>query len=149
MRLSYHARTFIVECPLWDQILHRHRVIARTQPMFLVQLVGFHHLIHIQPTPRPGVTGPAPSPLIFKRRLSDADCLPARSSGCRFAVIVPERQRPRKNIASEISKRLLVRLCGQTELMAHLRHTYRALHRPEMRVRQRNIDRLQGQGAPI
>lgn len=48
MRLSYHARTFIVECPLWDQILHRHRVIARTQPMFLVQLMGFHHLIHIQ-----------------------------------------------------------------------------------------------------
>ncbi len=31
MSLSYHARTFIVESPLWDQVLHRQRVITRAQ----------------------------------------------------------------------------------------------------------------------
>lgn len=29
--------------------------------------------------------------------------------------------------------------------MAHLRHTYRTLHRPEMRIRQRDINGLQGE----
>ena len=48
MRLSYHARTFIVECPLWDQVLHRQRVITRPQAVFLVQLMRFHDLVHIQ-----------------------------------------------------------------------------------------------------
>ena len=42
MRLSYHARTFIVECPLWDQVLHRQRVITRPpQAVFLVSSCAF------------------------------------------------------------------------------------------------------------
>ena len=48
MRLSYHARAFIVEFPVRYQILHGHRIIACPKTMFLIQLVGFHHLIHIQ-----------------------------------------------------------------------------------------------------
>lgn len=48
MRLSYHARAFIVEFPVRYQILHGHRIVAGPQAMFLIQFVGFHHLIHIQ-----------------------------------------------------------------------------------------------------
>lgn len=29
MRLSYHARTFIVECPLWDQVMKAHELYQK------------------------------------------------------------------------------------------------------------------------
>ncbi len=51
MRLSYHARAFIVECPVRDQILHRHGVVTGAQTVFLIQLMGFHNLVHIQLNP--------------------------------------------------------------------------------------------------
>ena len=53
MSLSYHARTFIVESPLWDQVLHRQRVITRAQAVFLVKLMRFHDLVHIQLNAQP------------------------------------------------------------------------------------------------
>lgn len=62
MRLSYHARAFIVECPVGDQILHSHRVVTRAQTVFLIQLMGFHDLVHIQFNPSPGVEGTCTMP---------------------------------------------------------------------------------------
>ena len=62
MRLSYHARTFIVECPVRDQILHGYRIVARAQTVFQVQFVGFHHLSISSSTPRPGVVGTCTMP---------------------------------------------------------------------------------------
>ena len=46
--LAHHARTLVIKRPVRDQILHAHRVIARAQAVFLVQLMSFHYPIHIE-----------------------------------------------------------------------------------------------------
>ena len=45
--LAHHAGTLVVERPAGDQELHAHGVVAGTQRMFQVQLVGGLHLVAV------------------------------------------------------------------------------------------------------
>ncbi len=150
MSLSYHARTFIVESPLWDQVLHRQRVITRAQAVFLVKLMRFHDWSISSSTPSPGVAGTCTMPPLISNGCLVRRWLPScQIQWVSMAVMLPGAAAATwVNIASEMSKWLLEWEPGQAELMAHLRHANRALHRPEVRVCQRNVHRLQRERVP-
>ena len=150
MSLSYHARTFIVESPLWDQVLHRQRVITRAQAVFLVKLMRFHDWSISSSTPSPGVAGTCTMPPLISNGCLVRRWLPSRQiQWVSMAVMLPgaaaatgeHRQRDVEVVVG-------VGAPCQAELMAHLRHANRALHRPEVRVCQRNVHRLQRERAP-
>ena len=119
--------------------------------MLLIQLMRFHHLIHIQ----------LHAQARFRRNLHHTalDC--KRFFGQSLVTFLPDpmgidsgnfpRRRRRdmsKHRQRNIKVVVRVRAPGQPELMAHLRHANRTLHRPEVRIRQRDIHGLQRQGMP-
>lgn len=143
MRLSYHARAFIVECPVRDQILHRHRIVACPQTVFLIQLMGLHDLIHIQLNPQPRRRRHLHHATFDLKRLLSKTLI----TFLPYPVGVDSSDRARRSGGDvrehrqrDIEVVVGVRTSGQAKLMAHLRHANRPLHRPEVRVSQRNID---------
>ena len=119
--------------------------------MLLVQLMRFHDLIHIQ----------LHAQTRFCRNLHHAAFDFKRLFGQALVAFLPDpvgvdsgyftrsrRRDMRKHRQRNIKVIVRVRSPGQPELMAHLRHTDRTLHSPEVRVRQWDIHRLQRQRMP-
>ena len=131
--------------------MHRQRVITRPQAVFLVQLMRFHDLVHIQlyaQTRR-------------SRNLYHTAFDFKRLFGQALVALLPDpvgvdggnvARRGSRHVGEhrqrDVEVVVGVRAPGQAELMAHLRHANRALHRPEVRVCQRNVHRLQRERVP-
>src|SRR5438105_2916859 len=62
-----------IECPAWNQVLHRHRVIARAQAVLQVEMVRSFDLDHVELDTEAGLLGHRhETPLDLQRLLGQA-----------------------------------------------------------------------------
>src|SRR5690606_36323152 len=134
--------------PARNQILHGHGVVSGADRDLLVQLVSRHDPLH--------VGFDAKTWLVRHSNLA-ADDLQGLAREALLAFLpdpvgvdggdVARCGRCGMGEHGQGNVKMIVRMRapGQAELLAHLRQAHRALHRPEMRIGQGNVDRIQAQ----
>ena len=143
--LANHARALGIELPSWQEKLHRTRIIARTQPHFIVERMCAFHLLQIDFHSEPWTLWNL-NPAIFNPKWLSCKPLSILPNPVGIDSRYSSRRRRRhmrKHRERNIEVVVRVRPPGQSPLVTELRDTHRSLHRPEMRIGKRNVDCLQ------
>src|SRR5580692_2932051 len=144
---THQAGTLVVECPAGNEVLHRDGVVARAKPLALVERMRGLQRSAVDLDAKPGpVRHRDPAALDLQR-------LPGQGLAVLPDPVGVDRgdlaRRRRADMGEHGERNIEVivgmRAPGQAVVAAGLRHAHRALHGPEVRIGEGNVNRAEFQ----
>src|SRR5581483_10738354 len=139
---SHQAGSFGIELPVGDKVLHGKGIVARAERLVDIEIVGALDGIEVQLNAEAGALGQSNVAVSDLERIA-----------CEMLPVLPDpvgidggdvagrggggvRHHGERDVEMVVG----VRAPGESVVATGLRYAHRALHRPEMRVGERNVD---------